>query len=307
MRKFSHIKFVYLSAAGVLAAGGALAVAGVSVASAATQRPAVVGGLAVKPGSVTTSGVTLGWNKDAGAATYRLVVVNASTPAAAASYDSKFTLHSTSDTVSGLKAGTAYEARVSAENGGGDSSWSAWVPFYTTAAPGAPGQTGTPGPEGDPGTQGPAGTPILYESTGNSTPDLALDMAPGPDGSAGSGGWGWDNDTNKPVTDLTVGTAATFTATIVQPGDETANGSLTLTFDPYDFTLTTPPADGTCSVIDQTQQETCSFTDLAHSAVSKAFVFTPQNANPDATIGVTAVVGGEEATAQFPVQISAAS
>ena len=71
--------------------------------------------------------------------------------------------------------------------------------------------------------------------------------------------------------------------------------------------LTTPPADGTCSVIDQTQQETCSFTDLAHGDSSKPFVFTPRHANPDATAGVTAVVGGEEATAQFPVQISAAA
>jgi hypothetical protein len=167
--------------------------------------------------------------------------------------------------------------------------------FPFTVASGAKGATGP---------QGPAGTPTLYESTGNSTPDLAIDMAPGPNGSAGSGGWGWDSTTHKPVTDLTVGTAATLTVTVIQPGTETADGSITLTYDPFDFTLTTSPTEDTCALIADTQQETCSFTDLAHSSVSKAFVFTPAHPDPDATIGATATVNGEEATAQFPVQIT---
>jgi hypothetical protein len=287
MRNFK--KGTLAAGAGVAAAGCALAGFAVSPALAGTSKPANVKGLAVKNGSVTTDGATLAWSKDTGAADYRVVVVNASTPTAGASYDSGNKLTGTSVTIHSLAAGTAYEAKILAGNSAGTSDWSTWVFFYTDAAAGA------------------AGTPILFESTGNSTPDLAIDMAPGPQGLAGSGGWGWDESANKPVTDLTVGAAATFTATVVQPNTETADGSLTLTYDPYDFRLTTPPADGTCSVIAQTSQETCTFTDLAHSAASKGFVFTPQHADPDATIGLTAVVAGEEATAQFPVQISAAA
>lgn len=163
------------------------------------------------------------------------------------------------------------------------------------------------GTNGTDGTNGTNGTPILYESTGTSTPDLALDMAPGPDGSAGSAGWGWDSTTNAAVTDLTVGTDATFTATVIQPNTEQADGTITLTYDPYDFSLVTLPGDGTCTTIEYTQQETCSFTDLSHSATSKPFVFDPQHADPDAVIGVSVVVNGEEATGFYPVQISAAS
>ena len=294
-------KSTLAAGAGVAVVGCTLAVLAVSPAFAATSKPADVTGLAVQSGSVTTHGATLTWDKVSGAADYRIVVANASTPTAVAAYDSGSKLTGTSAKIDTLKPGIAYEARIQADNSAGGSGWSPWVLFYTNAAPGP---AGSPGPAG---AKGPAGTPILFESTGNSTPDLAIDMAPGPDGSAGSGGWGWDGSANKPVTDLTVGTAATFTATIVQPNDETADGSLTLTFDPYDFALTTSPADGGCTVIALTSQVACTFTDLAHSAVSKPFVFTPQHANPDATVGVTALVGGEEATAQFPVKIRPAA
>jgi hypothetical protein len=184
MRNLGHRKIAYVSAAGVLAAGCTLAVAGASQASAATEKPDAVSGVTVKPGSITTGGVTLDWNKDARAATYRLVVVNASTPTAAASYDSGYTLHSTSDGVSGLAPGTAYEARVDAENGGGDSSWSAWVPFYTTAAPGdqgEPGRDGRPGPKGDTGPAGPSGI------TSTNTYQLANDTT-GTSNSVSTGG-----------------------------------------------------------------------------------------------------------------------
>lgn len=284
MRTFR--KRTLAAGAGVLAVGCALGGLAVSPAFAATSKPANVDGLAVKNGTVTTDGATLTWDRAARATDYRLIVVNASTPTAAAAYDSGNKLTGTSVTIDSLAAGTAYEAKILGVNPAGTSAWSSWVLFYTNGA---------------------AGTPTLYESTGNSTPGLALDMAPGPDGSAGSGGWGWDASANKPVTELTVGTAATLTATVVQPGSETADGSLTFTYDPYDFALTTPAADGSCSVIAQTSQETCTFTDLDHAATSKPFVFTPKHADPDATVGVTALVNGEEATAQFPVQISAAA
>lgn len=206
-------------------------------------------------------------------------------------------------TATGLAAGTAYELRADEYDGTANSGWTAPVTVYTAAT----GSTGTAGPAGPAGPQGPAGTPSLFESTGFSTPALAIDMAPGPDGTAGSGGWGWDATASKPVTSLTAGTESSLTVTLVQPGTETADGSVTLTYDPYDFKLTTLPADGTCAVIAQTAQEACSFTDLAHSAKSVAFGFTPQHADPDAVVGVAAVVAGQEAAASFPVQLQAAS
>lgn len=82
------------------------------------------------------------WEKDAGATSYRIVIGDASTPTAAAAYDSGDTLTGTSHTVSTLKAGTAYEAKISAKDSAGSSEWSALVFFYTTAAQGVQGPSG---------------------------------------------------------------------------------------------------------------------------------------------------------------------
>jgi hypothetical protein len=175
-------------------------------------------------------------------------------------------------------------------------------PKGATGSTGATGATGATGSQGATGAQGPAGTPILYESTQTDAPDLALDAAPGPDGSAGSSGWGWDSNANGPVTSLTVGSTNTFTVTVLQPNSEAADGSVTVSYDPYDFTLNGTPADGTCSL--STGEMSCSFTDLAHSAKSIGLSFTANNADPDAVIGVQAIVAGESATQQVPVAIT---
>jgi hypothetical protein len=85
---------------------------------------------------VTADGATFDWAKDAGATSYRVVIGNASTPMAGAAYDSGGKLTGTSVTVSTLAPGTAYEAKISAENSAGASEWSSLVLFYTTAAEG---------------------------------------------------------------------------------------------------------------------------------------------------------------------------
>jgi fibronectin type III domain protein len=153
MLKFSRRTLACVAAAGALAAGCTLTGIGVGAANAATAKPGKVSGLAVENGSVTTDGATLTWDKDAGAASYRVVIGNASTPTAGASYD-RSGLTGTSVTVSTLRAGTAYEAKISADNSAGASEWSAWVLFYTNAAQGAQGAQGTQGPQG---AQGPSG------------------------------------------------------------------------------------------------------------------------------------------------------
>jgi hypothetical protein len=293
--KNTHALTAVVAVAGLAAAGGGTAYA--VGAHSTTPYPAVQG---LRVTSTGQGSATFKWNPDHGASgsTIRVLVYNASTAAKVSDTDVRGS--ATGATVTGLPAGTALDVKVGVNGSAshGASPWTKPVLFYTV---------GATGPKGATGPAGPAGTPILYESTGTSTPDLAIDMAPGPDGSAGSGGWGWDSSANKPVTDLAVGKSATFTVTIVQPNTETADGSITLTYDPYDFKLVTLPADGTCTTITMTSQETCSFTDLAHSATSKPFVLQALHANPDAVIGVSAVVAGEEATAFFPVQISAAS
>jgi hypothetical protein len=142
MMKFSRRTLACVVGAGALAAGCTLTGIGASAANAATAKPAKVTGFAVENGSVTTDGATFTWDKDAGATSYRIIIGNASTPTAAASYDSGDTLTGTSHAVSTLKAGTAYEAKISADNSAGSSEWSAFVLFYTTAAPGAQGPSG---------------------------------------------------------------------------------------------------------------------------------------------------------------------
>jgi hypothetical protein len=162
MLKISRGTLACVAAAGALAAGCTLT--GVSAANAATVKPAKVSCFAVKDGSVTTDGATLTWDRDAGATSYRVVIGNASTPTAGASYDSG-NLTGTSVEVSTLAAGTAYEAKISADNSAGASEWSAWVLFYTNAAQGTPGAQGTQGPQG---AQGPQGGPGAQGTQGPS-------------------------------------------------------------------------------------------------------------------------------------------
>jgi hypothetical protein len=157
VRKFSRKTTLACAAgAGALAVGCTLTGIGVGTAHAATAsvKPGKVSDFAVKNGSVTADGATFDWAKDAGATSYRVVIGNASTPTAGAAYDSGGRLTGTSVTVSTLAAGTAYEAKISAENSAGVSEWSSLVLFYTTAAQGAQGQAGARGQQG---AQGPSG------------------------------------------------------------------------------------------------------------------------------------------------------
>jgi hypothetical protein len=143
--KFSRKALACTAGAGALAAGCALTGIGVGTAHAATAtgKPGKVSDFAVKNGSVTADGATFDWAKDAGATSYRVVIGNASTPMAGAAYDSGGKLTGTSVTVSTLAAGTAYEAKISAENSAGVSEWSSLVLFYTTAAQGPSGVVST--------------------------------------------------------------------------------------------------------------------------------------------------------------------
>jgi hypothetical protein len=141
--KFSRKALACTAGAGALAAGCTLTGIGVGTAHAATAKPGKVSDFAVKNGSVTADGATFDWAKDAGATSYRVVIGNASTPLAGAAYDSGGKLTGTSVTVSTLAAGTAYEAKISAENSAGASEWSSLVLFYTTAAQGPSGVVST--------------------------------------------------------------------------------------------------------------------------------------------------------------------
>ena len=164
-------------------------------------------------------------------------------------------------------------------------------------------QTGPQGPQGPAGPPGTSGASAPLESSRVCTPDLCIDDAPDPAGSSGSGGWGWDSTTNSAVTSVAVGQSAPMTVTVLQPNTEQADGSITVTWDPYDFSLASPPTDGTCTAIGN-NTETCSYTDLSHSAKSVAFTFTAQHPNPNALVDASVVVNGEQASAQFPISIT---
>lgn len=170
---------------------------------------------------------------------------------------------------------------------------------------GPAGAVGPVGPQGATGAQGPAGTPILFESSESCTPNLCVDAAPGPDGSAGSGGWGWDNAANGPLTDLSVGSTHGLVVTVLQPNNETADGTITLTYDPYDFAFeSNGDAGAKCVASSLSPSVSCSYTDLAHSAKSDSFSFKAMHDDPDAVVTATVNVGGATAIAAFPVSIT---
>jgi hypothetical protein len=133
---------------------------------------------------------------------------------------------------------------------------------------GAPGTNGTNGTDGTNGTNGATGAtgpvgPAELESSRSCTPTLCIDADPN---SGGSGGWGWDNVLNAAVTNLTVGQTYPFTVTVVQDGSENANGSITLTWNPTDFTRPTAGSDGSavCATASTGNALSCTYTDLAH-------------------------------------------
>ena len=164
------------------------------------------------------------------------------------------------------------------------------------------------------------------ESWSSCTSNLCIDAAPGPKGQDGSGGWGWNDACNAPVTTLTVGVPAPFTVTMLQPGNAPfCNGgntaSITLTYSSQDFTLN--PTSGRGAVastpFDRGGAATFSYTDAAFlchtnpSDQSDGFTFTPQNPTGTALVTATITVIGpdgltvvQQASSTFPVAIVAA-
>ncbi|MGH2862004.1 MAG: hypothetical protein ACRDLT_10950 [Solirubrobacteraceae bacterium] len=179
-----------------------------------------------------------------------------------------------------------------------------------TGSQGSKGDTGAQGPKGDTGATGPAGT--AFESTTFCQPNVCIDAAPGPQGYAGTGGWGFDDTTGNGVVTLTKGQTYPFNVgvlqTLAQEKAYSPNGSITLTWDPYDLTLVSPPADGTCTAMSGTYGGVaCQFTDLAHSDAAKPFQFKAVNDSADAVVGVHVMLNdgsGSSASAQFPVAIT---
>jgi hypothetical protein len=205
-------------------------------------------------------------------------------------------------------------------------------PIGLTGAPGAPGTPGTPGTTGATGATGIQGErghrgrrgetgvagangntgatgatgavgPAELESSRSCTPTLCIDADPN---SGGSGGWGFNNVLNAPVTDLTVGQTYPFTVTVVQDGSENSNGSITLTWNPTDFAGPTAGSDGSavCATASTGNALSCTYTDLAHQYKSDSFSFKALTDNPDAQVAATVEVNGEEASALFPVAIT---
>lgn len=174
-----------------------------------------------------------------------------------------------------------------------------WNGAGTPGTPGSPGPAGATGPKGATGPQGPA----ELESTRSCTPALCIDADPN---SGGSGGWGWDDVANAAVTELHVGQPAGFTVTVVQDGSEYANGSITLTWNPADFSGPTAGSDNSasCTTASTGNALSCTYTDLAHQYKSDSFTFTPLADNPDAQVEATVVVDGQQASAVFPVAIT---
>ena len=153
-----------------------------------------------------------------------------------------------------------------------------------------------------PTTPKPAPAP-LPESSRYCTPTLCIDADPE---SGGSGGFGYNAAQHKAVTTLTVGQTYPFTVTVVQDGSQNANGSITLTWNPADFSGPTAGSDTSaqCASASTGNAMSCTYTDLAHQYKSDSFNFKAIHTDANAHVDVTVEVAGEEASAEFPVRIS---
>ena len=156
--------------------------------------------------------------------------------------------------------------------------------------------------------------PVLAtnEAFSSCTGMLCIDAPPeGPKGLDGSGGWGWNSVANAPVTTLTVGKAASFTVTVMQPGTlpfcNAPNLTITLTYSSQDFTLS--PTDSTTTTgtnpFDRGGVMTYTYggSFLCHTDQSVAYTFTPMNPTATALVTATISVGGQQASETFPVTI----
>lgn len=154
------------------------------------------------------------------------------------------------------------------------------------------------------------------------TPSLCIDAPPeGKNGLDGSGGWGWDNAANAPVTTLQVGTPASFTVTLLQPNSVSPplcgtgdTVTITLTYSSQDFSLSATDSRGSTGTnpFDRGAVETFSYTDdfLCHTDQSVGYTFTPMNPTDKALVTVTVNVMDpslqtslQQASETFPVAI----
>jgi hypothetical protein len=150
------------------------------------------------------------------------------------------------------------------------------------------------------------------EAFSSCTGMLCLDAPPeGPKGLDGSGGWGWSTATNSPVLFLTVGKAAGFTVTVMQPNTlpfcNAANMTITLTYSSQDFTLSATDSTTTAGTNPFDRGGVMTFTYggsfLCHTDQSVAYTFTPQNPTATALVTATVSVAGQQASETFPVTI----
>lgn len=180
-------------------------------------------------------------------------------------------------------------------------------------ATGAKGDTGARGPQGDTGAKGdkgdrgPAG-PAQLEGWSSCTPTLCIDASPqGPNGLDGSGGWGWNDATNAPVSTLKVGQPANFTVTVMEPNPDSSPASITLTYSSQDLALDPNATDETVGTtpFDRGGVMTFDYAGGFHNTdKSVGFTFTPQNATAQALVTATVQVDGQTASATYPVAIS---
>ena len=165
-----------------------------------------------------------------------------------------------------------------------------------------------------------AQTSATNESWSSCTSTLCIDAPPeGPKGLDGSGGWGWNNVANAPVTSLAVGKAAWFTVTMLQPLSlPYCNGSntvtITLTYSSQDFSLSALDSGGNAGVsnaFDRGGVSTYTYSGnfLCHTDQSMAYSFTPKNPTNTALVTATITVFSapgtvlQQASETFPVQI----
>jgi len=144
------------------------------------------------------------------------------------------------------------------------------------------------------------------ESWSSCSGSLCIDAPPqGPNGLDGSGGWGWNNSTNRPVTSLRLGKNAVLTVTALQP-TPCSTGTITLTYSSYDFTyVSNGDGDATCTnPFDRGGVMTCWYPDFDHTDKSDGFTFTPQHLNQNAFITATVNACGQQASETFPVSIT---
>jgi hypothetical protein len=144
------------------------------------------------------------------------------------------------------------------------------------------------------------------ESWSSCSGTLCIDAPPqGPNGLDGSGGWGWNNSTNRPVTSLKLGKQATLTATALQVYP-CGTGTITLTYSSYDFTyISNGDTLATCTnPFQRGGVITCSYTDFSNTDKSDGFIFVPQHLNQNAFVTATIDACGQKASETFPVSIT---